>query len=318
MNNILFKKFLAGIWIFSLMVLNFWFFISDAANIRTVNVNWWSTLAANAIVTTISFTPSTALTNGSTIVIGYPTNFTDTSLVIWDISVANAARNLVAGTIVLDTTANTITIPVTTAGTAWSIVTITFANSHLVAPASWITTFTVSTSKWDSGASIITIALANQVAVSATVLPILTLTVDSNSLSFWTLDQTVKTAQSSIPHRYIQVWIATNSNGWAIVTLRSTNNGRLLDWWKTINASTVALTPGVSWVSYETASKSWNSSIADSTILDLTSWSAAILNTNGWISANQTVNIVAKATTSITQAAGNYSDTLTFTATWTF
>lgn len=148
---------------------------ASAANLTTVAVNGGSIINATTQVTTVSFTPVTALTNGSVVYVTYPSTYTDTGLVFGDIDVANGATDLTEGVITVDTTANLITIPVTTVTTGTSPVTLTFSNSHLASATAEVATFAVSTSVGDRGVVAVSTASANVVAVSATVLPSLSM-----------------------------------------------------------------------------------------------------------------------------------------------
>ena len=308
----LLKKVVAGIGAVTLLTVNAMsFVVVDAANIPTLAV----TTAASSPVTSIVFTPVTALTAGSTIIVGYPATYTDGSLVFGDIAADNAAHDITPGTIVVDIANNTITIPVTAVTTGTSPVTLTLSNGHLVAPASGNDTFSVSTSVGDAGIEVESLGGANAVVVSATVLPTLTMSLDGNSLAFGTLTPSaVTTAQGAGGHAYLGVSLATNAAAGATVTMASANAGKLVDGAKQIPAIGTAIT-GTAGVEYDTAA-STVSSIPDAT-KDLTS-SRTVLDTNNLPTAAATVHIVAKASVSAVTPAGNYSDTLTFTAAGSF
>ena len=319
----LFSRAVAGMGAVMLLAMNASsFLVVNAAPTNIADLAVTGGTGNATAVANISFTPSNPLTNGSTIIVSYPAAFTDGSLVAGDVAVANGAADLTHGTIVVSTAAKTITIPVTTAGTAGSLVTLTLSNAHLTSPASpnpSLATFTVSTSVGDGGADVVSVNNGDQVTVSATVLPTLTLSLDSTSLAFGTLDSTVKTAVSNTTKPYIQVGIATNAQGGAIVTMADAHNGALQDGHgDTIPAATSALTPATSGVTYDVATVNGSSTVTAGTYLNLTGGNAPVLDTNHTPSAGVTANIESKATISATQVAGNYADTLTFTAAGTF
>ena len=152
-----------------------------AAALVAIDANGGTTLAASATITTVHFTPITALTNGSTVVVSYDANIVDTGLVAGDIAVTNTGGTFGASTV--DTVANTITIPVTTAGTGTSVVTLTFSNAHFKAPATGVVTIGVGTSVGDTGAVAIYVAGANQVTIGVNVTPMLSMTL-ANTVTF--------------------------------------------------------------------------------------------------------------------------------------
>ena len=327
MKTPLLHKVVAGLGVAMLLTMNASnFLVANAANISTLAVTGGTGNAT--AVTAITFTPVTPLTSGSTIVVSYPAAFTDAGLVLGDVAADNAVGggDFVAGTIVVDTAANTITVPVTTVTTGASPVTLTLSNAHLKSPASAaasLASFTVSTSVGDAGATIVSVNSGDTVAVTATVLPTLTLSIDSNTLAFGTLSAgSVTTAQSGLAQTYVQVGIATNANGGAAVTLTSGNNGALKDGGKTIPAQASALIAGTAGVAYHIGTVSGASAGATSTIttgtyVDLTS-PAVVLNTNNKPTVTQTAQIIPTATISAITPAGNYTDTLTITAAGTF
>jgi hypothetical protein len=103
----------------------------------------------------------------------------DASLVAGDIDVVNANTDLVEGVIAVDVLRNTITVPVGTAGTANSAVTLNFSNSHFATVDSkknvlfLVETKDAAGAVVDKGSLAVYLSNANDVAVTARVAPIL-------------------------------------------------------------------------------------------------------------------------------------------------
>ncbi|MCT4617406.1 MAG: hypothetical protein N4A38_04310 [Candidatus Gracilibacteria bacterium] len=179
------KKLVAGASIATLVALNATFLNVNAANITVMSVNGGNSMAQNTQVTTVAFTPVTALENGGSFTISYPADMQDASLESADVTVDNGDNSITAGAPVVDITRNTIDIPVTTAGTANSPVTVTFANSHFATVAAKKNiSFVVETkgsdgAKDDSGALSVALDSANVVAITARVAPILNMEIQA-------------------------------------------------------------------------------------------------------------------------------------------
>lgn len=285
----------------------------QAAAITTITVNGGTTLAASAQVTTIAFDPVTALTDGSTFIVTYPSSFTETSFDPADVAVADtdAGSYTVSG---VDTTANTISVTVTDDGTAGTdIVTLTISNNALQAPASGIGSFGVSTSVGDTGAVLIYVANANQVAVTATVLPTLTLAINNGPIAFGTLATGAFTTDS------VTVDYATNAATGMTVSMAATG------------LKTATSEIGVQNLDSTASNESGFYKVSTNASPVFTSTDSAVSAAAGAdVRATQTL-FTASAPATVTAApvtlgaeitaatpAGSYADVLTFTATASF
>lgn len=281
-----------------------------AANISTtVQVNGGTTLATSTAVTTIRFTPTTALTNGSTFTVSYPSTYTDTSFVSGDVSVANTGGSFSVTSV--NTSSNTISVSVTTAGTGTSQVTLTLSGSHLLSPAvAESSSFGVSTSVGDTGVALVYVGNANLVTVTASVLPTLTFNLSTTSLSLGTVGTSAYSSAS------LNAEVGTNNSTGATIQFNSTNltNGS--------HNFTKAATASGSGEGYKytaaTNSGDQNGGTISGSATDQAMPSTATTiysNTVPELNAgtNDTALTVAAQASALTPA-GNYSDTLTFTA----
>lgn len=165
----------------------------------------------------VSFTPATAMTNGSTITVTYDTAYNDSALTNGDISITKTGdANFTSGAPVVNTTNNTITITLTTSGTLDTTngFAITIGNTNkLVAPGTAGNyTFSVTTSAGDYGAVLQYVGDDNDVTVTATVTPVLTFAIrtsdDTGDTNVCNLGTLTLTAVNTCAYR---LKIGTNS-----------------------------------------------------------------------------------------------------------
>jgi hypothetical protein len=161
--------------------------VALAAPITDLQVNGGTTLAASTEVTTISFSVPA---NVGAVTVTYPSAIADGSLVVGDVAVNNVAGDIGATGIAVDTTANTISFSGDGTSTA-DVATITLSNTHFTGPANGNISFTVIAVKADGtsnqGATVVPVAGANQVVVSATVVPTLSMDIATANANLGTL-----------------------------------------------------------------------------------------------------------------------------------
>lgn len=279
----------------------------QAAAITTITVNGDNVLNATEAVATVVFTPVTALTNGSSIVVTYPSTFTDTSFVAGNVTPTQTGATF--GTPVVDTTANTITLPVTTGG-GTNAVTVTIA-SNLVAPASGIASFGVSTSVGDTGAVLVSVANANQVAVTATVLPTLTLALSGTP----TLGTVGTTRLNSTGNTTLTV--STNAaNGYTLQAAATTSDATDMPLVasNTLEGAAAGFAAFVASVTGATA----DADFSTQTSTGVLSGTAQDIAARTGVAASDTVVVTYSARAIATTPADNYTMTTTFTATASF
>lgn len=260
-------------------------------------------IAMNAV----SFTAYAAAVNDATAVIT-PTTWVVVSSVTWGFAWTCAASIVMTNNawansnITVDlctvTDGNTLTVAASTIAAA-QYYTITFTTSN------WVFG---STAAWDT---------TNNVIVSATVVPTLSMNLSTSTLALWVLNTATYQATS------VDVATATNAVWWADVTVTSA-------WLKD------ALTNKEIWVTNiaaeaQTAATDYYklSTNAAPVLTDVNAWLSAVWGTDilaSQVILNWTTSTDSTATTKVTVGskiwatteAGNYTDTLTFTVAGSF
>jgi large repetitive protein len=283
----------------------------NAANITTLAVNGGTTLAASTTITTLSFTPVTALTNGSTVTVSYPATVNDTGLVSGDIAVAAAGHTF--GAVTVDTANNLLAIPVTT-GAAAAAVTLTFSNGTFVGPASGNISFSVITSVGDSGASLIYVAGSNAVNVTATVVPTLSMSLNTLTMALGNLNSsTYQTAAATLT-------VSTNAIGGATAAMASTG---LKSATREIGVTDIHATAQTAATDYYKVSTNGTPVFTDANdALDNAGGTDMLATQNVYTTgapvSGATTTVTVGSKIDATTEAGNYADTLTFTVTGSF
>jgi len=148
----------------------------------SVTLGTASMAISTAYNSTVSFVPGTALSTGATVTLYYPSAYTDTSLVLGDVTLTKTGdANFTSAVTVVSTGSDTATFTLTTSAptdTSNPFI-ITFANSHLLTSGTGANyTFAVTTDNLagggDYGAALQYVGNTNQVKVTAIVKPILT------------------------------------------------------------------------------------------------------------------------------------------------
>ncbi len=272
-----------------------------------------------------------ALTNAAAVTITWFTRDSATAYTVTSAAWFNAWAGAVCTVVVTDSEN-----PATTETFTWAdctvtdVNTLTLANSAVDFNNSYVTvTFsnsddTLATAYWAGAFVVWTVAngTQNKVNVSAVVLPILTMSLNSTALELWVLPTAVNTYATQ------SVWVTTATNAqWGLVVamasewLKDTAINREI--WVTdiaANAQTAA-------TDYYKVSTNAAASIVDANGADLTTTAGtdmlATQNVVSWgafaaphNATTTTVTIWARADT--TTEAWNYSDVLTFTVTGTF
>lgn len=310
---------------------------SIASSTILVNDSATASIAVNTQITTVKFTPTTALVNGNTITIGYGANIVDASLVTGDIAVTDVTTDGTYSVSSADITANKITIAVTAIGASGADqIILTFSNSHFATPAAAaMLSFTVTTNS-DIGANLIPVANYNQVSVSATVDPILTFSLadynagvgdDANiNVQLGTVDTDASNAAEGSGKDGNVVTVATNAgsgitvkasdealglrtSSFAAARNAATNDGQIND--VSVGAFPAA---GTEAFGYQVGiggapAGSFN---------PLTGATPVTMNNFTGPTASGVVNVLYQAQTAATTAAGSYNDVITYTVTPTF
>ena len=288
------KKVVAGASAIAILTMNM---MNFTANATSVAVTWITRISATSYTLTSAAGFITWVWASCTVKVTDSTNPVNTYTFTWSGCTVTDANNLALINSAHDFNNSYVTATFTTSNTAWA------------------TSFGAGTATiW-----VVASGTQNNVQVTATVEPILSMTVSNNILAFGSLNSaTVTQAMAGdwvTPH--ITLWVATNATAGTIVTMASANAGKLVDWTNNIIAQISDPVAGTAWVAYRTNWKTWASTIADLTYLNLSA-PVTILNTNNLPTASTTVNIEGRATVSPVTPAGNYTDNLTFTVTGTF
>jgi hypothetical protein len=277
-----------------------------------------------AAIHTVTFTPSTALVDGGSIVVSIPDNFgAFASLTAADVSAANTGGTFGAET--FDTTQKTITIPVTAAGTGDSAVTVTIGVTNtLTNPATegqyalQITTYGSDGIADDTGYAIASIA--NTVAVDAVVAEALVLTIGDTTLNLLA-DPSVNNGQDLTQSTILTI----SSNAYAGFMIQ----GALADTGSVANqikgathAATINGTPDGNTDNYFRVASSAsslgggttvaNTAFAGTTTLYTSAAAGAALTNSDTVTLNYDLNV------DYTKPADTYQGTITYTAVPTF
>lgn len=209
-----FKKVVAGL--SALTILAASTLNVNAANISDVTVNTDNDVAANEVVTSIAFTPATALVDGDSFIVTYDADMVDTSFADANVTAVSNGDGVFAATV--DTTNNLINVAVTTAGTTPAATVTLTLDANLVAPATAdIVSFGV-IHGGDTGVSTVYVENENDVVVTANVLPVLTMVIDNATVDLGNLSSSqVEDSDSDT-----SITIATNANGGYILSAEAT------------------------------------------------------------------------------------------------
>lgn len=168
------------------------------------------------------------------------------------------------------------------------------------------------TANWDYWAAVVYIWDANVVNVSATVLPLLSMDLSSNSISFGELVPWVAN------NKTVNVITESNAKDGITVSVAAT---WLATWWTASdkyiwNLARASATATSASDSYQIAS----STTAWGTVITTTNVASTqnVLTTAGVAASNATTTVTLSATATAQTEAWNYNDTLTFTVTGTF
>jgi hypothetical protein len=296
-----------------------------ASSAIEVNGSAIASIAVDTQITTIAFTPTTALADGDSITINYDNDSDDTGLVFGDITADNVTGggNFAAGVISVDTANNRITIPVTTAGNAGEKITVTLSNSHLKTPlTAQMLSVSVTTSD-DVGANVIPVGDANIVVVTAVVEPTLTLTLSANTVDLGILSPSAITTAAGPT-----ITVATNAqsgfdlkvasdNGNASAGLYSTTATNEID--ETAAAVGAGAAEGFDLDLTETGDTGTNADVDLAAGFDglFTTAAKTVADSAGPTQLTATTDLNASITP-LTPAASDYTTSLTFTATANF
>ena len=191
---------------------------------------------------------------------------------------------------------------------AWaSALTLIAMNSVFAADIGTITWGTWTTVNPDDSA-LPTSTWSTQVYVSAYIAPVLSMSLDTNTIAFWTLDPATPNTQS------VNLTTATNAEGWITIGMAATwlaSSTKSI--WSLVKWGTVATAAADSYEVDSSTNAGW-------TALGLSNvaGSQTILTANDVVESNATTTVNLTATAEATTEAWNYSDTLTFTVTGTF
>lgn len=172
------------------------------------------------------------------------------------------------------------------------------------------------------GSAMINTGTSNQVAVTATVEPTLTFTLDNNTVALGTLPIAADTYANDNGATNVGVAVATNAAGGVVVAMASTGL-------KTLNeeigvtdiAGGVAQTAATDYYKVSTnVAPNFTDAGADITAAGGDDMEATqqVYTSGGNPIGNGTVDVAVAARAAATTEAGNYTDTLTFSATATF
>lgn len=160
------KKIVAGASVATLVALNATFLTVNAGDVTTITVNTGNVdIAAGAAINTIEFTPDTALVDGDVVVVTYPDTFVEASTTATTDAATVATVDELRNTMTFTANSENPTVILTTTG--------------LTAPAKSNVVLYIETRDGttgaviDSGSQEIYVGDANDVAVTATVAPIL-------------------------------------------------------------------------------------------------------------------------------------------------
>ncbi|HRI36439.1 MAG TPA: hypothetical protein PK765_05230 [bacterium] len=282
--------------------------VALAANITDIQVNGGTTLTASQTITTIAFSVPT---NVASVVVTYPSTVDDTGFVNGDVAVGGVIDT--PSNIAVSTSNNTITFD-SDGSTSAGVATITLSNAHFVAPASGLISFSVSAGA-DQGAAIIAVAGSNQVVVSATIVPTLSMAINTTNANLGTLSPsapTVSTGGSDIT-------VATNAaNGYTLSAAGLSSDATNMP----LDAST-DLTNGVAgfgiYVSGATDSATIDEGFDNDSTSDLAlTGSAQAIASKNAPTASSVVTVKYKGSAAAITPAGNYTLTTTYTISGSF
>lgn len=302
----------------------------EAAALTAISVDGGSTgtniTAGGANRVRVLFTNTTNLPSGGTIALTFANGFVGTSVLAGDITltaggatVASIAKASVGGG-----TDNRITITTATAaiGASQAVVIDFNGVNKITVPASGIYQTTVTTSVSDFGAAFAYVGTANQVSVSATVDPILSFALDTNTLALGSLPTAVDTFANDGGATKINPTVSSNAGGGINVVMTSTGlKSATAEIGVTDIAGGVAQTAAVD---YYKVSTNATPNITDANGANMTTAPGTDMLASQTVYsiatpvAGGTVGVTVAARAATTTEAGNYTDTLTFTATPTF
>lgn len=291
-----------------------------------------ATLSSSAISTTsnvtVGFTPATDLTNGGSIVLTFPGDFTYGALVDADVTVTQTGGTFAAET--FNSTTKTITIPVTTAGTG--AVSIVVGNTKMTNPATagqyalQISTKNSSGTVVNTGYAIASVA--NTTSLTAVVGEALVMTVNNTALNF-NVDPSTNNGQDTSQSSSLTV--ASNAwNGFQIfATLASAGGANKL--YDSVSAQGIASSNDAATDNYlKITSTNPTNPITGATTIAAKTFGGAALNsgTNPIFSTptastaaltnSTTISLAYDLNVDYTTPAGTYAGTITYTATPAF